>query len=309
MTGSQNPAALANALAAHQLAVQSANAGSNSHVYYQARLCSDCWLYWKKYAGFKYPNARYERQNQLKNQVHKCSVNGCGREFKIKQLLVKHCGIAHGYFAKTSQPVGPNNQRPAAMRNRTSFCLFTTPMTQAARNVCVSSIKLKKLARKPFKLVDLAELNKEWYKETRNISQILETSRKRRVAKKRVLSKILIEQIHKAFLKFLKKKKKRQTNGEETETNEADVEVDDEDDEVSNELVIDNEEDKPEFLKYFENKCTSPCFTPEKLAFPKPNPGKFTCKKLFLKYCLEKIICALNSITYLVQNEFLRNRF
>ena len=273
MSGNQNPAALANAVAAHQLSVQSANAGSNSHVFYQARLCSDCWLYWKKYAGFKFPNARYERQNQIKNQVHKCSVNGCGREFKVKQLLVKHCGIAHGYFAKTAQPVGQNNQRPAAMRNRTSFCLFTTPMTQAARIVCTNSIKLRKLGRKPFKLVDLAELNKEWYKETRNITLIIDTSSKRRLAKKRILSKPLIDRIQKAFLKFMRKKKKL-NNGIELDNENDTNDYDDDDDEISNELVIDNEEDKPEFLKYFENKCTTPCYVPEKLIYAKPSAGE-----------------------------------
>ena len=83
------------------------------------------------------------------------------KEFKLKQLLVKHCGIAHGYFAKPQTPVGQNNQRPQPIRNRTAFYLYTTPMTKAARFVCTNTIKLNKLARKPFKLVELSDLNKE----------------------------------------------------------------------------------------------------------------------------------------------------
>lgn len=76
-------------------------------------------------------------------------------------MLVKHCGIAHGYFAKPANPAGQNNQKPQPIRNRTAFYLYSTPMTKAARNVCTNTIKLNKLARKPFKLVDLSELNKE----------------------------------------------------------------------------------------------------------------------------------------------------
>ncbi len=148
-------------------ASNAANNTSNSHINFQARLCADCWTYWKKHHAFKFPNARQERLNQLKNQVHKCSVNGCGREFKLKQLLVKHCGTAHGYFAKTSLPPGQNSPRPSAIRNRTSFFLLTTPMTKAARLVCPGAIKLNKLSRKPFKLVELAELNK--VRNTKNI--------------------------------------------------------------------------------------------------------------------------------------------
>ena len=163
MVGNTNPSVLSNAAAQVQAAAASANNGAqtNHHGISQARFCADCWVYWKKYSSFKYPNARQERLNQLKNQLHKCSVNGCGKEFKQKQLLVKHCGIAHGYFAKPQTPVGQANQKPPPIRNRTAFYLYTTPMTQAARHVCTGTIKLNKLARKPFKLVELSDLNKE----------------------------------------------------------------------------------------------------------------------------------------------------
>ena len=74
---------------------------------------------------------------------------------------MKHCGIAPGYFAKPQTPVGQNNQRPPPIRNRTAFYLLTTPMTKAARFVCTNTVKLNKLARKPFKLIELSDLNKE----------------------------------------------------------------------------------------------------------------------------------------------------
>lgn len=281
MAGNTNPAALTNA--ANQLASQNAanNNTSNNHINHQARLCADCWNYWKKFHAFKFPNARQERMNQLKNQVHKCSVNGCGREFKLKQLLVKHCGTAHGYFAKTNLPPGQNNPRPSAIRNRTSFYLLTTPMTKAARITCPNSIKLKKLPRKPFKLVELVELNKEWTKDSkRNIEQILADYKKKKF-EKRKLSKDLIAVIAKSYAKVLKRKKKAekkltngQTNGHDDENSQEDENSEDD------ELVIeDDNEAKPEFLKYFENKCTEPCYVPEKLIWVKPD--KETMNKFY----------------------------
>lgn len=288
MSGNHNPAVLTPAAAAQQTAHSNSSSTNGNHIFYQARLCSDCWIYWKKFASFKYSNAKQERLNQLKNQLHKCSVNGCGREFKMKQLLVKHCGIAHGYFAKTNNPPGQNSPRPPAMRNRTSFYLQTTPMTRAARICCTNSIKLKKLARKPFKLVDLSELNKEWTRESRNINDLVKQSQAKTHAK-RLLSKDLIAVISKSYSKLLKKKKRSElkktksltngnsTNGHHTSENHntQNSNTEDDDDDEDDELVIDNNDDvkgdEPEFLNYFENKSASSCYIPSQLLYPKPS--------------------------------------
>lgn len=270
MTGVQNPAQLTAAAAqihAQMLANAQANGAAppSSTAIYQSRLCGDCWTYWKKYAQFKFPNARQERLNQLKNQVHKCSVNGCGREFKMKQLLVKHCGVAHGYFAKTNVPTGPNSPRPPPMRNRTSFYLYTTPMTKAARLVCPKTIRMFKLARKPFKLIELSELNKEWTKESRDIGKLLEEHAKVPKAQSAKLTVALIEGIKKNRRAVLAGKKGALTNGHSGE--EAD------EGELNEGLSVGNQE-KPSFLRYFEQKCTTPCYTPEQILFPKPSAGK-----------------------------------
>jgi len=269
MAGNHNPAQLANAA----LAYRAANNHPNNHVNFQARVCADCWNYWKKHHAFKFPNARQERLNQLKNQTHKCSVNGCGREFKLKQLLVKHCGIAHGYFAKTNLPPGQDGPRPSAIRNRTSFYLLTTPMTKAARLTCTNSIKIRKLSRKPFKLVELINLNKEWTKDPkRNIENVLDEYKKKKF-ESRKLSKDLISVIAKNYAKILKRKKqndRKLANGSVQNGNHDENTQEDENSE--DELVIDNDDEvKPEFLKYFENKCTTPCYVPEKLIWVKPD--------------------------------------
>lgn len=75
-TGNQAALMQAHAQALAQLA-QSGTAQSTA--IYQQRLCADCWSYWKKFSAFKFANAKQERLNQLKNQVHKCAVVGCGR--------------------------------------------------------------------------------------------------------------------------------------------------------------------------------------------------------------------------------------
>lgn len=268
MKGNHNPTVLANAAA--QLALTNTNTNPNniSHINLQARLCADCWSYWKKHHAFKFPNARQERLNQLKNQVHKCSVNGCPREFKMKQLLVKHCGVAHGYFAKTNLPPGQNSPRPSAVRNRTSFFLFTTPMTKAARLTCTAAIKIRKLSRKPFKLVELVELNKEWGKDSkRNITDIISDYKKKTFVKRK-LDKELIAVIAKSYAKVLKRKKqmeKKIANGNHNENEEDNSE------EESELIIEDDNEPKPEFLKYFENKCIEPCYVPETLLYEKPD--------------------------------------
>lgn len=280
VSGCQNQTQLATAAAQAQaqvIATATANGVTNpSTTLYQARLCGECWNYWKKYASFKFPNAKQERLNQLKNQIHRCSVNGCGREFKQKQLLVKHCGVAHGYFAKTNPPTGPNSPRPPPIRNRTSFYLYTTPMTQAARLVCTKTIRMYKLARKPFKLVELAELNKEWNKEPRNIATLLEEFKKSKKLKDSKLTVELIDVIRKNRQKQRALKNgKKITNGHggdsngnnENSNDNEELMIDDQNDDNENE---EDEKIKPEFHKYFIEKCTTPCFVPEKLLFAKP---------------------------------------
>lgn len=175
------------------------------------------------------------------------------------------------------------------VRNRQAFQLITTPMTRAARHACPQVVRIKKLARRPFKLVDLGELNREWSKETRQIADLLTARTAKRVDRlgKTKLDVKLIARIHRARARSLKRKndtnhdatanKRKELNGSATNGTNGhadDTDMDGHDDEEDN-LVIDyeNPDERPEFFKYFENKCTTPCFTPERLAFPKPTPG------------------------------------
>jgi hypothetical protein len=300
MSGNQNQNILANAHAQHLAAVHAqaianglaTHPPANGHIIYQSRLCTDCWLYWKKFGSFKF--ARPNRQ------IHKCSVNGCGREFKLKQALVKHCGVAHGYFPKpaVSNTAGQtNNQRTSMMRNRTSFYLYTTPMTHAARLVCTGAIKLKRLARKPFKAVDLTELNREWQKDSRrSITQLYEQSKNKAKKIRRltvelisVISKCRIRKVNKlknieSIKKLSNENKSKEplvngnSNGHPGEHMNEDDEARASDEEEN--LVIEEPTEKPEFLKYFDKKCSSPSHVPERIIFPRPSQGRLFYKSL-----------------------------
>ena len=118
----------------------------------QSRLCSECWIYWKKHGGFRYPKPD---RSQVKPQVYKCTVLGCNKEFKSKQLCAKHYASSHGYLLRSGSP------KPADMRNRQLFHLLTTPLTQASRFVCKCLKNLKKYARKPSRLIDFADVAKD----------------------------------------------------------------------------------------------------------------------------------------------------
>lgn len=86
------------------------------------RLCHGCWTYWKKFGGLRYPShldadkvnairaldgdaAQYpcrecpkifNRQERLvahmaAHRPHRCNLPGCGKEFKFKAHLARHC--------------------------------------------------------------------------------------------------------------------------------------------------------------------------------------------------------------------------
>jgi len=95
---------------------------------------------------------------------------------------------------------------------------------------------------------------------------------KKKTFVRRLLNKELIAVIAKSYAKLLRRRKKT--------GNDQLLDGDSQEDESDDELIIDNDEDsKPEYFKYFENKCTEPCYTPTTLLYPKPDKGK-----LYLSY-------------------------
>ncbi|KAL8612830.1 hypothetical protein ACOMHN_038085 [Nucella lapillus] len=131
----------------------------------QCRLCSFCWMYWKKYGGLKMPTRldgerpapshRQERVAHLNSmRTQKCTIAGCGKEFKLKPHLVRHLATAHGLALQQGPP------RPA-VKTRPPFCLLTTPLTRLARHVCRDLLRPRHFARCCFLPIGTAAIKQE----------------------------------------------------------------------------------------------------------------------------------------------------
>ncbi|KAH9380482.1 hypothetical protein HPB48_008816 [Haemaphysalis longicornis] len=118
----------------------------------QCRLCQSCWTYWKKFGGLKYPT-RLESADVLgterlpagmaSHRPHRCTVTGCGKEFKLKAHLARHCATAHGLALRAGSP------RPV-VKTRAAFYLCTTALTRMARRLAgPAALRPRHAARKP----------------------------------------------------------------------------------------------------------------------------------------------------------------
>ncbi|KAL3874853.1 hypothetical protein ACJMK2_037813 [Sinanodonta woodiana] len=146
----------------------------------QCRLCSSCWTYWKKYGGLKMPTrlesaflkshtsqahtsdgerpAPTQRSERLAHsyamRFHKCTITGCGKEFKLKAHLARHLATAHGLAIRAGSP------RPV-MKTRAAFCLITTPLTRISRRLCKDILRPRHAARSPFIPINIAAIKQE----------------------------------------------------------------------------------------------------------------------------------------------------
>ncbi|KAK3093683.1 hypothetical protein FSP39_018875 [Pinctada imbricata] len=132
----------------------------------QCRLCSSCWIYWKKYGGLKMPTrldgerpAPTQRQERLAAQfnsmrMHRCTIANCGKEFRLKAHLARHLATAHGLVVRSGSP------RPV-MKTRAAFCLITTPLTRISRRLCRDILNPRRSARSPFIPINIAAIKQE----------------------------------------------------------------------------------------------------------------------------------------------------
>jgi len=125
-----------------------------------ARLCGECWAYYKKLGGLKYPKKsssdqrRQERAaNANKPISYKCTVLGCEKECKNKSFLQRHYALGHGIMFRSGSP------RPLS-KPRNTFTLYSTPLTRAVRPLC----SIRRLARHPSASVDLVDVRNQWEK-------------------------------------------------------------------------------------------------------------------------------------------------
>ncbi|CAI9722122.1 metastasis-associated protein MTA3-like isoform X1 [Octopus vulgaris] len=136
----------------------------------QCRLCSSCWIYWKKYGGLKMPTrldhriekSEADRIDPMRERLahlnamrmHRCTIAGCGKEFKLKPHLARHLATAHGLAIRAGSP------RPM-MKTRAAFCLITTPLTRISRRLCKDILRPRHAARCPFVPINIAAIKQE----------------------------------------------------------------------------------------------------------------------------------------------------
>ncbi|CAH1791222.1 unnamed protein product [Owenia fusiformis] len=160
-------------------------------VHMQCRLCSTCWGYWKRYGGLKMPTRldgdrpapdnRQERLAHLQSlRLHRCTISGCGKEFKLKAHLARHLATAHGLAIRAGSP------RPV-MKTRAAFCLITTPLTRISRDVCADLLKVRHAARNPFLPINIAGIKQECQTRLPSTLKEMLEKKKRRVPKKSLM--------------------------------------------------------------------------------------------------------------------------
>ncbi|MGH0129981.1 UNVERIFIED_CONTAM: hypothetical protein FKN15_025842 [Acipenser sinensis] len=95
----------------------------------QCRLCSTCWNYWKKYGGLKMPRRlEGERLGPNRNSMS-----------------------PFGYWVKNANP-------KYTLKTKQAFYLQTTTLTKIARQLCLTLLQPRRAARRPFVLVNSAEI-------------------------------------------------------------------------------------------------------------------------------------------------------
>lgn len=101
------------------------------------------------------PTQRSERiahSNALR--LHRCTITGCGKEFKLKAHLARHLATAHGLAIRAGSP------RPV-MKTRAAFCLVTTSLTRISRRLCSDILRPHHAARSPFTPINTAAIKQE----------------------------------------------------------------------------------------------------------------------------------------------------
>ncbi|XP_074662716.1 metastasis-associated protein MTA3-like isoform X3 [Tubulanus polymorphus] len=87
-------------------------------------------------------------------RTHRCTISGCGREFKLKSHLARHLATAHGLAVRAGSP------RPV-MKTRAAFCLITTPLTRLSRRICRDILRIRHAARNPFQAINITSIKQE----------------------------------------------------------------------------------------------------------------------------------------------------
>ena len=88
------------------------------------------------------------------HRPHRCTITNCGKEFKFKAHLARHCATAHGLAMRSGSP------RPI-MKTRAAFYLCATLAARVARRLCSKVLKPRHATRNPFLPININAIRLE----------------------------------------------------------------------------------------------------------------------------------------------------
>ena len=88
------------------------------------------------------------------HRPHRCTITNCGKEFKFKAHLARHCATAHGLAMRSGSP------RPI-MKTRAAFYLCSTLAARVARRLCSKVLKPRHATRNPFLPININAIRLE----------------------------------------------------------------------------------------------------------------------------------------------------
>ncbi|XP_070569436.1 metastasis-associated protein MTA3-like isoform X2 [Ptychodera flava] len=105
-------------------------------------------------------NKAFYRQERLAahmsaHRPYRCTISGCGKEFKLKAHLARHCQTVHGLTIKTS------SGKLTVLKTRQAFFLSSTTLTRISRRICKDLLNARHHARAPFSPINIAAIKQE----------------------------------------------------------------------------------------------------------------------------------------------------
>ena len=142
------------------------------------KLCESCWVYWKKFGGLKKPTAyeksaneqnvrefkyeckqckrQFSRQERLVNHMsehgeYRCVVEGCDREFKVKNQLYRHLTSTHNLC------ITSRTSYAQIIKVREPFLMVATKATKRVQQKMTQ--RFQKIARNPCVEIDISDIS------------------------------------------------------------------------------------------------------------------------------------------------------
>lgn len=145
------------------------------------RLCATCWTHWRKHGGLKHPH-KFELYD-LDGSFSLDSL-GSGRTSSTRGHAHKSAGVATATGTRTNEPQIATHHTVNA-KGQATFYLLSALEARIVRRIAPKSLfNMRKSARSPFKVIDMARLKAFYF--SRTLIEILKVGQQ---VRQRTLSK------------------------------------------------------------------------------------------------------------------------